>query len=153
MNDRPSRSVPDGVPEGASGDVGGVAADRWARPTVLVVALLEGAVCLVFGIAVLVEIGVGGAEQSGAGGAVIGVAALCAAAGLVAVGVVLGRGGRRTAGVFAVTQVLVALIGLSQAAAGVTAARWLFALAWLAVVAVGAAGLWAIVRVVRRWGR
>lgn len=153
VNDRPGHSVPDGVPDGPSDGVGGVAADGPARLAVLVIALLEAAACLVFGVMVLVEAGLSDAEPPGAGGAVVGVTALLAGAGLVVVGVILGRGGRRTAGVFGVTQALIALIGLSQVAAGVAAGRWLFAAAWVAVVVVAGGALWALVRVVRHWGR
>lgn len=116
----------------------------------MVIAVVEGAACVVFGVTVLAEAASDASSPSGRSSAVvIGSLAVLVGLGLTAVGVVLGRGARRTAGAFLVVQVLVALIGLSQAASGLTAGRWAFALAWAGVAAVGAVGLWALARALR----
>lgn len=145
MNDAAAPRVPDGAPNAG----GRTPRMRASRAIVLVVALLEATACLVFGVAVLVETSQGAPSTGGSGGVVVGVTALLGAAGLAAVGVVLSRGGRRTAGAFVVVQVLVALIGLSQAASGLAAGPWAFALAWVGAAAVAGAGLWALVRLLR----
>jgi drug/metabolite transporter (DMT)-like permease len=115
---------------------------------VMVVALLEATACLAFGVVVLIERGQG-ATSGSSGALAVGVTALIGGACLVAVGVVLGRGGRRTAGAFVVVQVLVALIGLSQAASGLAAGRWGFSLVWAAAAAAAGVGLWALLRALR----
>jgi hypothetical protein len=110
------------------------------------VALLEAVTCMAFAVAVWAESARGPVSS---GGVVAGVAAMAAAAILVAVGVALARGTRRAAGAYAVVQVLVVLIGLSQATAGLAAGRWSFAAAWLAASVVGAAGLVALTSLMR----
>jgi hypothetical protein len=113
---------------------------------VVVVAVLEAVACLAFAVAVWAESARGPASS---GGVVEGAASLTVAAILVVVGVAPARGARRSAGAYAVLQLLVVLIGLSQATAGLAAGRWGFAASWLAASVVGASGLVALASVMR----
>ncbi|MGF1664460.1 MAG: hypothetical protein ACFCVG_18690 [Kineosporiaceae bacterium] len=131
--------LPSGVPDARPGG--------WGRVAVAAVAALEAVACLAFAAAVWRE-SAGGPGSSG--GVVEGVAAVVVAVVLVAVGAALARGVRRTAGLYAVVQVLVVLIGLSQATSGVAAGRPGFAGSWLVVSAVGAVGLIALTSLMRR---
>ncbi|MGF1646592.1 MAG: hypothetical protein ACFCVF_06715 [Kineosporiaceae bacterium] len=110
------------------------------------VAAIEALTCLAFAVAVWAE---SAREQVSSGGVVEGVSAVVVAGAVVAMSVALARGQRRTAGGYAVIQVLVVLIGLSQAGSGVAAGRWGFAGAWLAAAVLGAAGLMALAALIR----